>query len=134
MFTFFLKSNRSGILGFCGSQTEVKFDPSGDEGKFCFRKLENGQYKDGEIPVTRHPNILRSVMIGKKSLGLWIDQWSDGIVEGSFTFEEIMQEFIDRNIVMPKPFQLDFQNRIRKKRDTRIQKEIERLHSGGMWK
>ena len=110
--------------------------------------MENGQYKNGEIPKTRHPNILRSVMIGKKSWGLWVDQWSDGIVECSFTLEEILEEFSSKNITIPDSFLVDFKNRIRKKkeikfqeenyrimkeRENELQKEIERLQSGGMW-
>lgn len=86
------------------------------------------------IPITRHPNILRAVVIGKKSLGLWIDQWSDGIVEHSFTLEEILEEFSSKNIEIPECFLLDFKNRIQKKKEIRNQKEIERLYSGGMWK
>ena len=121
-------------MQFCGSHTEVEFDINEDEGKYCFRKLENGQYKKGEIPKTRHPNILKAVMIGKKSLGLWIDQWSDGIVDGSFILEEILEEFSSINIEIPESFLLDFNNRIQKKKDIRNQKEIERLYSGGMWK
>ncbi len=110
---------------------------NGDEGKYCFRKLENGQCRneDGEIiPTTRHPNILKSVMIGKKSWGLWVDTWSDGIVDWTFTLEEILEEFSSRNIEIPDSFLLDFKNRIQKKKEIRNQKEIERLQSGGMWK
>lgn len=73
-------------------------------------------------------------MIGKKSWGLWVDQWSDGIVEGSFLIEEILEEFSSRNIEIPESFLLDFKNRIQKKKEIRNQKEIERLGSGGMWK
>lgn len=112
----------------------MEFDLDGDEGKYCFRKLENGQYKNGEVPKTRHPNILRSVMIGKKSWGLWVDTWSDGIVEHSFTLEEILREFEEKKIEIPEPFLLDFKNRIRKKKEKKYQEEIERLGSGGMWK
>lgn len=111
----------------------MKFDVNGDEGKYCFRKLENGLYKN-EIPITRHPNILKSVMIGKKSWGLWVDQWSDGIVDWTFTLEEILEEFSSRNIEIPDSFLLDFKNRIQKKKEIRNQKEIGRLQSGGMWK
>jgi hypothetical protein len=105
-----------------------------DEGKYCFRKLENGQYKNGEIPKTRHPNILTSVMIGKKSWGLWVDQWSDGISEGSFALDEILKEFFDKNIEIPDSFLLDFKNRIQKKKEIRNQKYSEYLGFGGMWK
>lgn len=73
-------------------------------------------------------------MIGKKSWGLWVDQWSDGIVDWTFTLEEILGEFSSRNIEIPESFLLDFKNRIKKKKEIRDQKEIERLYSGGMWK
>lgn len=134
MFTFFLKGYRSGLLAFCGSAVNTKFDVDGDEGKFCFRKLENGEYKQGEIPITRHSNILKGVITGKKGWGLWVDQWSDGIVEWSFTEEEILGEFQKRNIQIPEPLLLDFKNRIKKKKEIRNQKNSEFLGSGGMWK
>ena len=73
-------------------------------------------------------------MIGKKSWGLWVDQWSDGIVDWTFTLEEILEEFSSNNIEIPESFLLDFKNRIQKKKEIRNQKEIERLGSGGMWK
>jgi hypothetical protein len=148
-----LKSNRCGILVFCGSPTKVEFDVNGDEGKFCFRKLENGQYKDGEVPKTRHSNILNSVMIGKKSWGLWVDQWSEGIVDWTFTEKEILDEFQTMNIQIPEPLLRDFRNRIEKKRRKRNQEYFDMLNkdktqevkkddlddyseflgSGGMW-
>ena len=79
--------------------------------------------------VTRHPNILRGVVIGKKAWGLWIDQWSDGIVDWTFTLEEILKEFEDRNIVIPESLLKDFHNRILKKKVKRDDLEIERLRS-----
>lgn len=121
-----MKSNRCGILQFCGSDTKVEFDVDGDEGKYCFRKLENGQFKNGEVPKTRHPNILRSVMIGKKSLGLWIKEWSQGINDFSFTREEILNEFKKFNIEIPESFLKDFDNVIEKGRLKRIEEEIKR--------
>lgn len=55
---------------------------------------------------------MKSVIIGKKSWGLWVNQWSDGIVEGTFTKREILQEFEDKNIKIPEPLIIDFENRI----------------------
>jgi len=127
IFTFFLTSYRSGILTFAGSGTDVRFDPDGDEGKFTFRKLENGEIKRLDTIVTRHPNIVEAVVQGKKSWGLWVDQWSDGIVDWTFTKEEILGEFQKRNIQIPKPLLKDFENRIKKKKRIRNQKYFEIL-------
>jgi hypothetical protein len=119
MFSFFLKGYRSGILEFTGSIIETEFDPNGEEGKFCFRQIENGEIKRNNIIKTRHPNIVKAVVSGKRSFGLWSDQWSDGIVDWSFTEEEILGEFQKRNIKIPKPLLIDFYNRIDKKKRKR---------------
>lgn len=112
MFTFFLKSYRSGILTFCGSSVDVDFDINGIEGKMTFRKYDNGQYQQGKQIITRHPNIVKGVIIGKKSWGLWVNEWSDGISEGLFTKWEILEEFSSRDITIPEPLLKDFENRI----------------------
>ena len=127
MFTFFLKSYRDGILKLSGSIVETEFDIDGDEGKYCFRKIENGEIKRSYIIKTRHPNIVKSVVSGKRSWGLWVDQWSDGIVDWTFTEEEILDEFQKRNIQIPKPLLQDFRNRIDKKKRERNQKYHEDL-------
>jgi len=116
MFTFFLKSYRDGILKFSGSIVETEFDVNGDEGKYCFRKIENGEIKRNEIIKTRHPNVVKAVVSGKRSFGLFCDQWSDGIVDCSFTEEEILGEFQMSNIQIPEPLLIDFRNRIEKKK------------------
>ena len=89
---------------------------------------EDGLFKHKDI-VSFHPNVLRGVIVGKKSWGLWVDQWSDGIIECTFTLEEIVQEFDDRNIKIPESLFRDFQNRIRQKKVKRNEREIERLRS-----
>jgi hypothetical protein len=119
MFSFFLKGYRSGILEFTGSIIETEFDPNGEEGKFCFRQIENGEIKRNNIIKTRHPNVVKAVISGKRSFGLWVDQWSDGIVDWTFTEEEILGEFQKRNIKIPKPLLVDFYNRIDKKKRKR---------------
>lgn len=116
MFSFFFQITRKDITTFCGSDVEnrnkIIFDPQGDEAKFCFRKLENGQYRKGEIIKTRHPNILKGVLTGKSGWGLWLNEWALGISEGSFLKKEILQEFEDNKIVIPSSLLIDFENRI----------------------
>ena len=128
MFSFFLKSYRSGILNFCGSIVNVDGNCNSSDAKFCFRKIENGEYKPGEIPKTRHPNILKGVIMGKKSFGLWVDQWSDGICENSFSEQEILSEFEKLGITIPEPLLIDFRNRIDKKKRIRNRGYLEKLN------
>ncbi len=111
IFNFFLRSYRCGILIFCGGNINIEFDINESEGKNTFRKYDNGDFKNKSI-ITRHPNIVKSVIIGKKSWGLWSNQWSDGIVEGSFIKQEILDEFKLQNITIPEPLLKDFENKI----------------------
>lgn len=126
MFSFFLKCYRTGLLTFCGSKVEVQFDPSEGDGKFCFRKYDNGEYKL-QIPRTMHPNILKGVITGKKSWGLWVQQWSEGITDWSFTKEEILGEFEKNNIKIPEPLLRDFENVIERKRRKRNEEYLKHL-------
>ena len=128
MFWFFLSSYRSGILDFCGSNVNVTYDENGDEGKYIFRCFENGDYKLTD-PITRHPNIVKGVIIGKKSWGLWCDQWSQGIVEWTFTEEEILNEFKIKNIEIPEPLLLEFQKLIDKKKNKRNEEYLKKITS-----
>lgn len=74
--------------------------------------FDNGYYKGNTPIITCHPNIVRSVIIGKKSWGLWLNEWSDGIAEGSFTKYEILDEFEKHGIKIPESLYKDFCNRI----------------------
>ena len=76
MFEFYFKIYRSGLVKFCGDIVKVDFDVNGSEGKFAFREYDNGRFKL-ITPISRHPNILQSVIIGKKGWGLWVSQWTD---------------------------------------------------------
>lgn len=131
IFNFFLQSYRSGILTFCGYDVKVEFDINSDDGKFSFRKFENGEIKIHYLKSC-HPNILKSVIIGKKSWGLWLDQFTDGIVEGSFTKEEILEQFYEKGIKIPEPFLLDFDNTLLRKKVKRNEIEIDRLKKLGL--
>lgn len=122
MFIFFFRSCRRGPLDFCGSKVEVEFDPEGPDCKECFRLFEDGFYK-GKTITSRHPNITRTVIIGKKAWGLWKNEWSEGISEGTFTFGEILREFTDLDIEVPEPLLEDFHNTIWKKTQNRMKKK-----------
>jgi hypothetical protein len=120
-----LDSYRKGILLFCGEDVKVKFDSKGDDGKITYKKFENGDFRGPKIIdiSSRHSNIVRGVIIGKKSWGLWLDQWTDGIVDGSFRRKEILDEFEKLNIKIPEPFLIDFDNTI-------YNKIMKKLHYG----
>jgi hypothetical protein len=116
MFNFFLQSYRSGILDFCGMEVKVTSDVDGKDGKVSFKEFENGVMKLHELR-SRHPNILKGVIVGKKSWGLWLQEWTDGISEGSFSPREILSTF--GNIKIPDPLLTDFYNVLIKKIMTR---------------
>ena len=108
-------SYRKGILDFCGSNVEVEFNVNEIEGKNTFRNFDNGNYKNDIPIITRHPNIVKGVIIGKKSWGLHVKMWTEGICEGTFTKKEILEEFTNNNITIPDSLLLDFNNQIIKK-------------------
>ena len=114
MFTFFLKSYRYKILDFCGSYVDVDFNINSEDGKFIFRSYDNGDFKFKTI-TSRHSNIVKGVITGKKSWGLWLSEWTDGICEGSFSKREILQQFEDCNIKIPECLLNDFENTLYRK-------------------
>ncbi len=113
MFIFFLKSYRCGILDFCGVEVITRYDGNGKDSKFCFKSFENGVYTRVQVSEgikTKHPNVLKGVIIGKKGWGLWKNEWSEGISEGSFTMSEILYQFEQHNIQIPDSLMTDFIN------------------------
>ena len=126
MFTFYLQIYRKGVINFCGSIVDVEYDVDSSDGKFAFREYDNGRFKF-KTPKSKHPNILQGVIIGKKGWGLWIEQWSQGIVEWSFTKEEILNEFDKHNIQIPEPLMLEWDKLIDKKKRIRNLKYLEEL-------
>lgn len=105
-------------MDFCGSEVKTRFDRNSQEGKFCFKSFENGVYSKQEIfdgIKTKHPNILKGVIMGKKSWGLWKNEWSDGISDGLFTLNEILEEFSKHGIEIPDSLMTDFLNTILRK-------------------
>ena len=128
MFDFYLKVYRSGLITFCGGIVQVDFDVNGSDGKFGFREFDNGRFKN-KIPTSRHPNILKSVIIGKKGWGLWVKEWTEGIVECSFTKKEFVEEFKSRGIEIPEPLMKEWDNLIERGKYQRNLKYLESLGS-----
>jgi hypothetical protein len=118
MFSFFLGSYREGLLTFGGEGVDIHFDVNGPEGKETIRRYENGQYKNTPI-FTKHPNIVKGVIFGKKSFGLHVKMWSEGIRDWCFTKEEILEDFHKKNILIPRQLSLDFDNWVEKKKQER---------------
>lgn len=96
----------------------MEYDPNGVDGKEGFRLFEDGFFKN-KVIKTRHPNILKSVIIAKKGWGLWLNEWTNGITDWSFTKDEIFVEFEKNNILIPEPFLLDFNNVLERERQIR---------------
>lgn len=132
IFNFFLKSYRKGILTFCGVRVTVEFDVNESEGKNTFRKYDNGQYSGGKPIITRHPNIVKGVIVGKKAWGLWCDQWAEGISEGTFLKREIIEEFTKLDIRIPDSLMKDFEDRIYRK-DKKRSERISRGDTRGLF-
>lgn len=118
-FSFFLCSYRSGLLTFCGENVQVQYEHDAVDCKEGFRLYDDGQFKHSDVITSKHPNILRAVIVGKKSWGLFLDQWTDGIADWCFTRDEILDEFKNRNITIPECFLKDFDNRLEKKKRKR---------------
>lgn len=56
---------------------------------------------------------------------MWVQEWTDGIVECTFTKGEILSQFED--IEIPESFLNDFENVLNKKKMIRNQKYLESL-------
>lgn len=56
---------------------------------------------------------------------MWVQEWTDGIVEWTFTKEEILSQF--EGIEIPESFLNDFENVLQRKKRIRNQKYLESL-------
>jgi hypothetical protein len=129
MFTFYLQIYRKRVINFCGSIVDVEYDGDSSDGKFAFREYDNGRFKF-KTPKSKHPNILQGVIIGKKGWGLWLNTWAEGIVDWSFTKEEILEEFNKHNIEIPESLMKDFDNRINQLKNRRNEIYLNSLNCG----
>lgn len=125
MFEFYLKVYRSGIITFTGSKFKIDEDKNGSDAKFAFREYDNGRFKFMN-PKSRHPNILNGVISGKKGWGLWVKTWTEGIVDWTFTKEEILKEFEDHNIEIPEPLMKEWDKLIIKMKNIRNENYLNR--------
>lgn len=126
MFDFYLSVNRSGLITFCGVDVQVDFDVNGSDGKFGFREYDNGRFKN-TTPISRHPNILKSVIIGKKGWGLLVSEWSSGIGSGLFTKYDFFKLFKSKNINIPESLLNEFNNSVWRERFKR--EDEQKLHN-----
>lgn len=110
MFNFFLEVNRKKVITFCGSEVEIVFDINGDDGKTTFRKFDDGHFSKGQPIITKHPNIVKSVIIGKKGWGLWRKEWCQGIAQSLFLRTEILELFEEKNIIIPESLIKEFED------------------------
>lgn len=89
---------------------------------------DDGHYSRGKNKmVSSQPRVMEVVIRGKKSWGLWVQQWTDGIVDWTFTEEEILGQFKEKGINIPESFFNDFQNVLSKKRRIRDLKYLEEV-------
>jgi len=123
MFDFYLSVYRTGLITFCGVGVNVDFDVNGSDGKYGFREYDNGRFKF-KTPISRHPNILRGVIIGKKGWGLTVKTWSEGIGSGLFTKYEFFELFNGCGIEIPESLIIEFNNSVY---NERIKREKEQL-------
>lgn len=131
MFYFFLKGYRSGILEFCGSRVDCEFEEDGPNGKEGFRLFDDGFFKKKEL-YSSQPRVLECVIRGKKSWGLWLDQWTDGITDWTFTREEILKMFENKGIEIPESLLKDFDNTLERKKLKRNEKMWDEYKNTGM--
>jgi len=125
MFKFFLKSYRSGLLTFSGSYIDVRYDSNGTCAKETFRLYEDGFFKNKDTIYTSQPNIVYAVLNGKKSWGLWLQNWTDGISECNFTKDEILDQFKD--IQIPESLLKNFDDILMKKKLIRYERDFPNL-------
>jgi hypothetical protein len=129
-FFFFLKCYRTKILTFCGEDVQVEYSKEGVSSREGFRMYDDGYYSKGKNKmVSSQPRIMEAVIRGKKSWGLWVQQWTDGIVDWTFTEEEILGQFYEKDIKIPESFYKDFQNVLEKKKRIRNLKYLEEIEN-----
>lgn len=116
-FKFFFLLSRRGLIDFCGERINIL--PSSDRtmtSKHCFKLFEDGRYGREKMIECNHPNVMRHVMMGKKGFSLWVNQYSEGIGQGLFRKDDILDEFRKRDIHIPDCFMLQLDNTIWKEK------------------
>jgi hypothetical protein len=62
-------------------------------------------------------------------LSLWVSQWTEGIVDWTFTKEDILKEFEDKGIEIPEPLMIECDKLISKMKNQRNQNYLDELIS-----
>ncbi len=119
IFNFFLKSYYKGILNFAGVAVDTKYDKSSYSAKESFRRFDDGQFGNGVV-ISKQNNIVKAVIIAKKSWGLQVRMWSEGIADHDFTLEEILDTFKTAEITVPGSLLKGFENEIMKRKIVKI--------------
>ncbi|NBO22909.1 hypothetical protein EBU94_06195, partial [bacterium] len=110
---FFYANVYRNLSDFSGDIISFEYDEKSKDALALFMDYENGLLKGENVIKTKHPNILRSLVLGKKAWGLQANEWIDGIAQCLFLRSETIQS-VGFNI--PKSFTQDFENRLYKKR------------------
>lgn len=120
MFKFFFLIIRKGICDFCGSDVGKDYhfiqEVNGVSAKTAFKISDTGTVENYTIK-TRHPNILKVVIKGKRGWGLWKTQFAMGVADNTFTKKEILDYFSELKIDIPKPYLIEFENEVWNLRD-----------------
>ena len=117
IFNFFLNGFRMGLFDTPGEYFRVDYDKDAESGKMAFRRYEDGKFANTSnkhfnfVIKSRQPNITYAVICAKKSMGLNMSMWIDGIAECNFTAQEIIDDFERIGLKMPVGFQTDLRNR-----------------------
>lgn len=103
---FYLKFYRN-VSDFAGVNIVINYDKKGEDALTVFKEYENGLYKIKPI-ITKHPNLLKSLIGGKKAWGLQLNQWAEGVSQSLFSPKDILDGV---NIHIPTSFLGDFYTR-----------------------
>lgn len=90
-FLFYLRGRH--IYTFCGTLTphyEPLYDKNGVDGKQAFFSIDN---LGRNIP-TKHPNLLRTLLLVKSSVNFHIKMWAEGRADGTLPLIEFSQRLV----------------------------------------
>lgn len=124
IFYFFLRSYRKKLLNFGGIAVDTYYKKDGYSAKETFRRFDDGQYNNEQKIESRQNNVLQGVIIAKKSWGLHVKIWTEGIVERDFTIEEIINDFERSGITIPESLMKGFINEVKKAKANRYEEII----------
>lgn len=124
IFNFFLRSYRKKLLNFGGIAVDTHYKKDGYSAKETFRRFDDGQYNNLQKIESRQNNILHGVITAKKSWGLHVKIWTEGIVDRDFTIEEIVNDFEKNGITIPESLMKGFINEVKKQKANRYESII----------